>query len=272
MKLDEGDQHLLALLGTQPRSVATLGATVDSAPADLEARLDELADNGLVTATGDGEYQRTESGRRVLVSSSSGTLDERLDTTPAVEAALAAFDLRADEADAVRHAFTFLRYWGQVTEAEFLDAIYSEAPAGRESPDQWWVGVVREPLASLPGVAPPDADGEPWRYTDRPEAADPAADGRRILSKTHPVYGDVKHALESLGLPDEERAAVSAAFEYLYRRETATEADIREDVFSRYPAGYTDAEEWWEAVVSEAFEQLPKVDQTDGTTWRYRHA
>lgn len=137
MKLEDPDKRVLALLGTQTRSVSTLAADLDVPPEKLADRLAVLADNGLVYDLGDDRYERTESGRRVLVTSAAGTADERIDTTPEIEQAIDEFDLRPDEADAVRHAFAFLRYWGRVTEEEIFDAIYREAAAGRETPEEW---------------------------------------------------------------------------------------------------------------------------------------
>lgn len=230
----------------------------------------DLADNGLLYDLGDGRYRRTESGRRVLVTSASGTLDEQIDTTPDVERVVDEFALGPDEADAVRHAFAFLRYWGRVTEEEILDAVYSEAPAGRETAEAWWEDVVRDPLAALPGVDPPTDPDEPWRYTGTAEAGEPFADGRRVLSASHPVYGDVKHALESLDLAGAEREAARAAFRYLYRRGEATDGEIREAVYPGHAAGYSSPRTWWDEVVEEAFDALPGVERMGTDTWRYR--
>lgn len=268
MKLEEEDRELLARLGTQRRSASALATALDRPADELTDRLAALADKGILKEVGEGRYERTESGRRVLVTSTGGAIDERIDTSPEVERTIDGFDLRADEADAVRHAFAFLRYWGRVTQSELCDAIYSEADAGRETPEQWWEEVVRDPLAALPGVEPPTtADGD-WRYAGRPEADDDA-DGRRVLSRTHPVYGDVKHALESLDLTDAEREAAGAAFAYLYRRKEATGSDVREAVFPAHDAGFDSPERWWD-VVREAFEALPGVERTNGETWRFQ--
>ena len=269
MKLDGRDERTLALLGTRSRPVVDLAADLDVPPAELERRLADLADNGLVYELGDGRYERTESGRRVLLTSA-GVADERIDTSPEVERTLEEFDLGPDEADAVRHAFAFLRYWGRVTPEEFVDAVYSEAPAGRATPDEWWDGLVGEPLAALPGVVAPDDEREPWRYAGRPEADEPDADGRRVLSKTHPVYGDVKHALESLDLTGTEREAARAAFGYLHRRGEVTGDDLRRVVYPEYPAGCESPEAWSDGVIRKAFEALPGVERAGEGAWRYR--
>lgn len=272
MKLDERDERVLALLGTRPRSLPEVAADLD-VPADrLADRLADLAEKGLVYDLGGGRYERTESGRRVLVTSSPHALDERIDTTPEIERAIEEFALGPDEADAVRHAFAFLRYWGRATGEEIVDAIYTEAPAGRETPEAWWRELVRDPLAALPGVERPTEEGDAWRLVGEPEAGRPFTDGRRVLSKTHPIYGDVKHALESLALGEPEREAARAAFRYLYRRGEATERDVREAVYPEFPAGYGSAEAWWDGVVEEAFDALPRVERAGQGRWRYRRA
>lgn len=270
MKLEGRDKRTLALLGTRGRPVAELADELDVPPEELGDRLADLADNGLVYDLGDGRYERTESGRRVLVTTAVGTADERIDTTPEIDRALAGFALRPDEDDAVRHAFSLLRYWGRVTEEELVDAIYEEAPAGRETPEEWWDSLVSEPLAALPGVEPPDEDHVDWRYTGTAEVDEPFTDGRWVLSRTHPTYGDVKHAIESLDLTEAEREAARAAFGYLYRRGEATEGDIRRTVYPDYTAGYSSPDTWWEGVVETALDALPGVERTDEHTWRYR--
>jgi len=270
VKLDERDRRVLALLGTQARRPSEIAGDLDVPRMALDDRLTELADNGLVYDLGDGRYERTESGRRVLVASATGADDERVDTSPEVERALEAVDLRPDEADAVRHAFALVRYWGQVTEAEIADAIYCEAPAGRESPAAWWDEVVREPLAALPGVDPPTGEDEPWRYAEPPEADQPFTHGRRVLSRRHPVYGDVKHALESLDVSPADREAARAAFGFLYRRGEASEGEIGQTVYPAHPAGYASPGAWWDGAVRDAFDALPGVERVGERTWRYR--
>lgn len=270
MKLEERDKQVLALIGTQSRSVSDIAESLNVSPADLTERLADLADNGLVYDLGDGCYKRTESGRRVLLTSTPDITDERIDTSPEIEQVIDGYGLRADEADAVRHAFTFLRYWGRVTKAEIIDAIYSEATAGRQTSEQWWNEVVREPLATLPDVKRPTTEDEPWRYTGMPEAGNLFTDGRLVLSRTHPVYGDIKHALESLDLTEAEQDAVRTAFGYLYRRGEVTERGLRETVYPKHTAGFESSQAWWEEVVSDAFEALPGVEQTSESTWRYR--
>lgn len=271
MKLDEGDLRLLAMLGTESRTVEALSAALDVPTEALRERVSTLADNGLVDDRDEGRIERTESGRRVLVANATGTVDERVDTNPEVEAAIEELSLAPDEADAVRHAYALLRYWGRLTPEEIADAVYSEAPAGRGTPAEWWEEVVRDPLGALPGVEPPSEDDGAWRFAGRPEAGKPGSDGRRVLSSLHPVYGDVKHALESLALRADEREAARAAFGYLYRRGEATGTELAEEVYPRHPAGADSPDDWLE-VVRRAFEALPGVERVDGTTWRFRRS
>jgi hypothetical protein len=91
-----------------------------------------------------------------------------------------------------------------------------------------------------------------------------------VLSRTHPVYGDVKHALESLALSPAERAAARAAFAFLYRRGETTERELGEAVFPDHRAGYASPGAWWDGVVRDAFDALPGVERVHEDAWRYR--
>lgn len=270
MKLDDRDTAVLALLGGGPATADELAADLGRDPAALAERLAELADNGLVTERGDGTVERTDSGRRVLVASGSGAVDNRLDTTEADERALAAFDLGPDGAEAVRAAFAVLRYWGEVTAEELTDAVFAEEPAGYDDGERWWAELVREPLAALPAVVPPGGTDEPWRYAGVPEVARPTADGRRVLDPAGPLRGSVKDAVETLGLTDDERAAVHAAFSVLKRRRTATGSEIADAVYPDHPAGYDAPEAWRDGLLGEAFGELPHVERDGDGRWRYR--
>lgn len=193
--LDRHDRAVLASLADGPASLGALAGAVDRPRTDLRRRLDALAAGGLVRRREDGDYERTESGRRVLAASATGDDDERIDTPPRVETALHSLDLRPDEADAVRSAFAFLRFRRSATADEIVDATYDEAPAGRDDPRAWWTDCVRDRLASLPAVEPPDGDGhgdgdegqgDRWRYVGGREGdvegeGEEVADGRRVL-------------------------------------------------------------------------------------------
>jgi hypothetical protein len=91
-----------------------------------------------------------------------------------------------------------------------------------------------------------------------------------VLSRTHPVYGDVKHAFESLGLTEAERDAAGAAFGYLYRRGDVTERDLREAVYPGHTAGFDSPLAWWDGLMKDVFEALPGVERTGENTWRFR--
>jgi len=269
MELTDRDTRILAALGADPRRAGPLAARLGVPQSALRERLAGLAENGLVYDLGDGRYQRTGSGRRVL-GTTAGTHDERLDTTPAVEQVLASFDLGPDATEAVRSAFAFLRYWGRATTDEIVDAVYSERPAGYGTADAWWTGCVCDPLAALPGVDPPVHDGDDWRYAGQPEVSAPLSDGFRPFARHgHPPYGSVKHAVESLDLSPTEREAVRAAFSTLRRAGEASEAEIAAAVYPDHPAGYGSAGAWWDGFLRAAFLALPGVRRVHGSVWRY---
>lgn len=289
-KLDERDLAILAALETDPADpvgtdpadgadsadAADLAARIDASAADLEARLEDLADNALVRPTADGGYAITENGERVLVATTLGRLDDRIDTPEHVEAALDDRSLPPDREDAVRGAFAYLRYWGSATTAELQDAVYDEWPA--EFPDRrtWWTELVADGLAALPDVRPPD-DGESgadeaalaeWRYAGPATVDRGDLDGREILRMGGAHAGDARHAVESVGLPDAERDAARAAFAALADRGTATDEEIAEAVYEDQPAGYGSAAEWWDGFLRDALAEVPAVEREDGK-WRY---
>lgn len=250
--LDDADRAVLERLADGPRTAAELDEFDD--PAE---RLDALAESGLVVDGEDG-YELTDSGRRVIDAPGDASADDRIDVPDEVEAALEHADLAPDRAAALRGAFAFLSYWGEATPYEIRDAVYSEQPAGYDSSEAWWKGFVREGLADLPGIGPA-GDGA-WRYAGRPGVDDSSVDGRH-------GPGDAKHALESLDLTGDERAAVHACFAFLVDRGEADGEAITDAVYDDHPAGHGSPEEWWERV-SDALGELPEVT-TDGGTWRY---
>lgn len=266
MKLTEDDRRLLAALGPEPTDVDGLARALDEPAGDLAARLAELADNGLVDDLGEGRYERTQSGRRLL-STAGGRMDEAVDTTPAIEEVLADADLPADAVDAVRGAYAFLRYWGGATADEIVDAIYPEWPATFDSAEEWWAGVSTA-LASLPEVAAPEDDREAvaavWHYTGRPEVTEPGSDGFLPSERRgHQTYGSVRHAIAAQDLSDAARPAVRAAFSVLRRRGTATRSEIVDAVYSDHAAGYDSPEEWWADLVAAVFAELPGLTRED---------
>jgi hypothetical protein len=90
--------------------------------------------------------------------------------------------------------------------------VFSENPAEYDDRGAWWRGLVRDHLAALPPVEPPDPGFDRWRYEGTPVVATSGEDGRGRLG---PAAGrsSAKFALEGLPVEDDEREAVRAAFE-----------------------------------------------------------
>ncbi|WP_135822857.1 hypothetical protein [Halostella litorea] len=231
---------------------------------DATARLDALADAGLVRAAADG-YRLTDSGERLLASPGDGSADASMDAPPAVEAALDDMDLRPDQADAVANAYAFLRHWGDASRVEVVDAVFSEHPLGYADADDWWDGAVRDALAALPGI---ERDGDDWTHAGG-GAVDESGDGRRpSASAGGPPFGSVKHALEALDVDDRQRAAVTAAFELLRSRGGATTQDLQERAHDAVTVEAS-AGTWWRDGVAPVLERLPGVERGEDGRWRY---
>lgn len=253
----------------------TLDAEFDASSEELDEQLSQLVENALVREVGDDEYELTENGERLLSSTPVGAHDERIDTPGDVERAIEGFDLRPDEEQAVRSAFSFLRYWGDATTAEIVDATYGEEPAGYGTADRWWNDCVAERLAALPDVDPP-ADGakesngsseDRWRYAGETAVEQPDRDGREVRDAGGEApFGSVRHAFEELDLTDAERTAARAAFATLSAREGATAEGLADALFDEHPAGY-DSVDAWTNWLEETFEELPDVDRREDGTW-----
>lgn len=252
----------------------TLEAEFDAPREELDEQLSQLVENALVEEV-DGEYELTENGERLLDSTPAGDRDERIDTPEDVERAIEGFDLRPDEERAVRNAFSFLRYWGDATTAEIVDATYGEEPAGYGTAARWWGDCVRERLAALPNVDPP-ADGaeesngsseDRWRYAGETAVEQPDRDGREVRDVGGEApFGSVRHAFEELDLTDAERTAARAAFATLSTRGGATAEGLADALYDEQPAGYDSTDEWsnWlEGVLAE----LPNVDHREDGSW-----
>jgi hypothetical protein len=247
----------------------------DASREELDEQLSQLLENALVREAGDGEYELTENGERLLESTPVGTRNDRIDTPDDVERAIEGFDLRPDEERAVRSAFSFLRYWGDATAAEIVDATYGEEPAAYDAAERWWDDCVAERLAALPDVDPPagGTDGSNaslesrWRYAGETGVDQPDSDGRGVRGRGDGApFGSVRHALEELGLTDAERTAARAAFAALSARGGATTAALADALFDEHPAGYDSLEAWvdW---LDGTFEELPDVDRRGGGSW-----
>ncbi|MFC6730690.1 hypothetical protein ACFQDG_18735, partial [Natronoarchaeum mannanilyticum] len=227
--LRDEDRAILETLEDANRSLDAIAEELDRDPDDLDDRLQELHDNGLVHAKGEG-WSLTRDGRNLLRAPGDGSADDRIDTPEEVEAAIQSFQVRPDRTDAIRAAFAYLRHWDEATAGEIAADVYDEHPAGYPDPDEWWEQFVREYLAELPGVQRPD-DGETWRYDEtagdggtatRDDAASadrPRKNGREVdLDEPTDPRGGLKHALETLDATDAERDAVLAAAALLRER------------------------------------------------------
>lgn len=244
---------------------------------ELEERLSQLVDNALIRKVGDGEYELTENGVRVLDATPAGARDNRIDTPEHIDRAIEEFDLSPDEESAVRDAFSFLRYWGEATTAEIIDGAYSEEPAQYESADKWWDACVSDRLAALPDVDAPEdeSNGGRWRYAGEAEVETPDRDGREVQGATNrsPPFGSVRHGLEVLDVSDAERMAARTAFAVLRERGRATAAELADAVYDEHSAGYESSDAWatW---LCEVFDDLPNLDRSDGdaadgVVWTY---
>jgi DNA-binding Lrp family transcriptional regulator len=268
--LDERDRAILERLHRGAAGVDALAGPANASAETLGERLPALADNGLVERVGDGEYALTDDGARVVAASPAGAMDNRIDTPDDVEAALAAYDLRPDREGAVRDAFAFLHYWGEATKAEIVDAVFSENPAEYDDGAAWWSGLVRDHLAALPAVGPPEPGSDEWRYTRTPVVAMSGEDGRDRLGPAAD-RSSAKFALEQLPVEDDEREAVRAAFELLAEAGAASADELRERVYPDHDAGYDSADAWW-AAVRESLPAVPGVEQaeSEGDAWEHR--
>lgn len=174
--LDEQDEAVLERLRQGDADVEALAESVNADVEYLDDRLPELADNGLVERVDDA-YALTDDGARALEATPIGAKDDRIDTPPAVEERIEAFDLRPDREDALRNAFSFLHYWGEASGTEVIDGVYSENPAGFESEREWWTECVRDRLAELPTIEAPGSTDGLWRYEGTPVVEERTDDG-----------------------------------------------------------------------------------------------
>lgn len=278
--LDDRDRAILGNLAEGERGVDALADDVAIDLDYLRERLPELADNGLVDRVGDDAFALTESGKQVVVTSSAaasddegtpvqGTLDDRIDTPPDVEEALAALSLRPDWEAAVRGVYAFLHYWGMASAGEIIDAIYSEHPAGFAASETWWTECVRPGLASLPTVDPPDSDDWLWRFDGVPTVERDGEDGRDVLDAGALWQSSARYVVDELDRSADERTAVRAAFDILVREGTVGRSTLAETLYPEYDAGYDSSDQWWEECLAPALEALPGVERT-GDRVQYR--
>lgn len=292
--LSEADREILEALSDGNHTSEELAETLDRDPADLEDRLDELHDNGLVHGKANG-WALTRNGHHLLKAPGDGSADDRVDTPDDVAAEIEAFQLRPDREDAIRSAFTFLQFWGETTSAELIDAIYDEHPAGHDDPDDWWGELVREYLTELPGVERPGDGDDVWRYDPEDTAADsesaaPASDAAEATDDQPPerswsrgqrdgretgddapegARGSTKHALETIDVAEAEREAIVAAVSILRDREVASADELSTAVHADYDAGFDAPEALWEDALRPALETLPEIERRGDDQWRY---
>lgn len=266
---------VLETLRGRRADIGTLEEEFDASREELDEQLSQLVENALVVEVGDGEYELTENGERLLNATPVGTHDERIDTPEDVERTIEGFDLRPDEERAVRSAFSFLRYWGDATTAEIVDAIYGEEPAGYGTAAGWWDDCVAQRLAALPDVDPP-ADGTEessgsietrWRYVGKAAVEEPDHDGREVRDiGGEAPFGSVRHGIEELDLTDAERTAARVAFAALSAREGATAEELVDALYDEHSAGYDSTDEW-SSWLDETFAELPNVDRREDGRW-----
>lgn len=267
--LTERDRSVLRVLADAPASSERLAGEVEYSTSDLAERLQELAENGLLWERDDGTYALTESGSRALETPMDRSGDSRIDASDHLREAIAALDLRPERAEAVFDAVAFLRYWGEASESELIDGIYSEKPGGYESTDEWWQLFMRDTLAALPDIDPPteDTDSDSWQYTAA-EIEEHTEDGRSRFDGPTQSYGSVKHALEVLDLPNDQHTAVHAVFAVLCHNKTAAETELKR---TSYEEGSPDmsADAWWSQRIEPVLRELPGIEQQDEQTWEY---
>lgn len=273
--LTERDRSVLRVLADAPASSERLAEEIEYSDSDSELtdRLGELAENGLLWERDDGTYALTESGSRALETPMDRSGDSRIDAPDHLRKAIAALDLRPERAEAVFDAVAFLQYWGEASESELIDGIYSEKPGGYESTAEWWQLFMRDTLAELPDIDPPtadtDTDTDSWQYTAA-DTEERTEDGRnRFDGPTQTQsYGSVKHALEVLDLPSDQHTAVHAAFAVLCHNKTATETELKR---TSYEEGSPDmpVDAWWSQRVEPVLRELPGIERRNEQTWEY---
>jgi DNA-binding Lrp family transcriptional regulator len=265
--ISDDDETILEYLVDGPAERADVADGVGKGDDETAERLDGLVEAGLVREVED-VYEITDSGERLLAAPGDSTADSRVDTPPAVDETIDEMDLAPDHAEAVEETFAFLRYWGEATGAEVIDAVYSENPLDYADAESWWDEAIRDVLAALPDVDPPDeTDDDVWRYDGTPGRED--GDGRRPFDVPEAeTYGSVKHALEAQDVNDRQRAAVTAAFELLQSNGSATDEELRTHAHDTVDVEAS-AGTWWRDAVEPVLEAFPGVERTEDSRWRY---
>lgn len=280
--VDETDRAVLAAIGdgrvTEEAIEERVASRLDPPPDDLADRLRRLGENALLERAGDGRYELTENGVRLLNATGRGDRDDRIDTPADVAAAIESLELPPAETDAVRTSFSFLRYWGDATTAEVIDAAYSEVPAGYDDADRWWADCVGDSLAVLPRVegSPDSGPAARWTYDGTAVVEGSAdSDGRAVMEDIDGPsrFGSVRRGIEVAARTDEERRAVRAAFAALFDRGSATSRELVEAANDLETQETTHLET--EELLEEFLEVLPDVERdqesgaADEVVWTY---
>lgn len=261
--LTDADERMLAVLVGDSMGFPCLSADLDFEESRLRGQLSRLIKNGLVTETSDNTFGLTRSGQRVLASTQGYSLGDRTHLTSEVNQRIDGFDLRPDRTDAVRSSYRFLKYWVNATAGEISEAIFRERPAGYESPTNWWENCIRDRLAMLRTVVPPESNLV-WRHAAAEDDGH-SKDGRHVSGN----YGSIRHAIEHLPCSDRETRAVRRAFSHLFFRGPCTDKELAEIVSPEYPAGFDSGDEWWVQRLRDAFEELPGVERVEhGYEWQ----
>lgn len=96
--------------------------------------------------------------------------------------AVGALDTTEARREAVRGCIAYLQTHGTGQKSEFVDAVYSEHPAGYGSSGGWWNKIGKEFLQSaaedIPALTPPQTEGShTWRWTGEEDSDDDAMSG-----------------------------------------------------------------------------------------------
>ncbi|KTG10894.1 hypothetical protein AUR64_06850 [Haloprofundus marisrubri] len=298
-KLTDFDRSILARLRGRRLTITELIGRL-SAGTDRETvsrRLALLADNDLVRELDDGggsddgddsggnsddvddenaRYALTESGRRVLQSPNTAAADEAVDLPPNVREALSQASVGVDCTETLKHAFTFLREWGEVTIPELKAGVFPETTTGYRDADEWWDDCARDVFAELPRVDPGNESDPFWRYVgdsaaDGTAEDEPRRDGRAVLRSRDdgPQYANLTHVLVSRKVTREERVAAAAAFDALRRRGEATTDELRAAASSGTTRGRP-SETWIRDDLFGLLVDVPSVERLDADRWRLR--
>ena len=228
--LTETDLAMLAELYQDPTDAGILAQDVDIPPEQLSERLAFLAENGLIQKI-NGIYKLTASGSRVLRTPGDESADNSINAPQSVLWSLQSRGLHADRLDAVLATFAFLRYWGKATAAELKDGIFSEIPLEYETDERWWTEFVRDHLAAVPTIEPPDTENGFWQFTGTPGIADLNEDGWKVVfgrgADAPGRYASATEAMVDMDLTDNERLAVAAALATLQRNREVDVESLR---------------------------------------------